>query len=114
MSACYKPIPAKMNYNLPSFMIMKKKRYNSFYQRFRKFEMMQTHSNIEFEQLVQLVKELPASQWAKLKTEVDAQKQQGTRRDAFRDFLLNGPTYSQEQLDEVAAIRKRNDAWRAA
>lgn len=76
--------------------------------------MMQAPSNIEFEQLVQLVKKLPASQWAKLKTEVDAQKEKDMERDAFRNYLLNGPTYSQEQLDEVAATRKRIDAWRAA
>lgn len=73
---------------------------------------MQLQVDIEFDQLVQLAKKLPSKQWTKLKQEVD--KQQSTDRSVteLETFLLNSPTFSKKQLDEIAKTRKAINQWR--
>ncbi len=73
---------------------------------------MQVKIDIEFEQLVQLAKKLPARQWTKLKQEVEAIAPVDKEREAFRELLMNGPTFTKKQLDTVAATRKKIDEWR--
>ncbi|HEX5153487.1 MAG TPA: hypothetical protein VFW07_18685 [Parafilimonas sp.] len=73
---------------------------------------MQVQVDIEFDQLVQLVKKLPAKQWTKLKEEVDAQPPTDTKREEFKKFLLNGPTFSKKQLKTIAETRKAINQWR--
>ncbi|TAN13615.1 MAG: hypothetical protein EPN37_13340 [Chitinophagaceae bacterium] len=67
---------------------------------------MELQIDIGFDQLVQLAKKLPPKQWTKLKQEVD--KRQSARRspDDLETFLLNAPTFSNYQLDEIAKTRK--------
>ena len=71
---------------------------------------MHVQVDIGFDQLVQLAKRLPATQWRKLKEEVEAQTPADKEREDFRALLLNGPTFSKKQLDAVAEIRKGIDA----
>lgn len=73
---------------------------------------MQVQVDIEFEQLVQLAKRLPARQWTKLKQEVEAQAPPDDDRENFKKLLLSGPTFSKKQLDAVDKTRKEIDQWR--
>ena len=73
---------------------------------------MQAQVEIGFDQLVQLVKRLPQTQWTKLKQEVETPTAVDQEREDFRNFLLNGPTFSKKQLDTIADTRKKIDEWR--
>lgn len=77
-----------------------------------KFDNMQVQAEIDFNQLVQLAKQLPEGQWTRLKQEVEAQELLSKEREEFRNLLLSGPTFSQEQLDKIAETRKQIDEWR--
>ncbi len=74
---------------------------------------MQRQVDIDFDQLVQLAKRLPAPQWTKLKQEVEAQAPADGDREDFRKLLLDGPTFSKKQLDAVEETRRKIDEWRA-
>jgi len=73
---------------------------------------MQAQVDIGFDQLVQLAKRLPATQWTKLKEEVETQTPKDKDREEFKTLLLNGPTFSKKQLEAVAETRKRINQWR--
>ena len=73
---------------------------------------MQAQVEIGFDQLVELVKKLPQTQWTKLKQEVETPPIHDKEREDFRNFLLNGPTFSKKQLDTIAETRKKIDEWR--
>lgn len=73
---------------------------------------MQIQVDIGFDQLVQLAKRLPVKQWTKLKQEVEEQTPKDQEREDFKNLLLNGPTFSQEQLDAIANTRKVINQWR--
>lgn len=73
---------------------------------------MSTQADIGFDQLVKLVKKLPATQWAKLKSEVDKTPEQAPPVSEMEAFLLTAPTFSKKQLDEIAKTRKRLSQWR--
>ncbi len=72
---------------------------------------MQTQVEIGFEQLVQLAKNLPATQWTKLKEEVETHTPEESERENFRKLLMNGPVFSQEQLNAIAETRIKIDEW---
>ena len=73
---------------------------------------MQVRLEIEFDQLVQFAKRLPAKQWTKLKQEVETKKTVGKEREDFRKLLLDGPMFSKKQLNTIAETRKKIDEWR--
>lgn len=73
---------------------------------------MQLQVHIEFEQLVQLAKKLPAKQWTKLKQEVDKNKNTTGSISELEVFLLSAPTFSKKQLQEIANTRKAINQWR--
>ena len=73
---------------------------------------MQVQVDIGFEQLLKLVKQLPATQWNKLKIEVEKQQQQTDSSSDLETFLLNAPTFNKKQLDEIAKTRKAISQWR--
>jgi hypothetical protein len=73
---------------------------------------MQVQVDIEFDQLVQIAKNLPAKQWTKLKEEVEARPATDKEREEFKKFLLNGPTFSKKQLKTIAETRKAINQWR--
>ena len=73
---------------------------------------MQVQVDIGFEQLVNLAKQLPATQWKKLKTEVEKQAEQVDATSDLEQFLLSAPTFNKKQLDEIAKTRKAISQWR--
>jgi hypothetical protein len=77
---------------------------------------MQVQVDIAFEQLVQIAKKLPKKQWQKLKVEVESEKQLKNDSEDLEEFLLNGPTFSKEQIDgQIDVIeenRKAINKWR--
>lgn len=72
---------------------------------------MQAEVNIDFEQLVQLAKKLPSTQWNKLKQQVE-EKKYNSSDDDLVSLLLSAPTYSKKQIDEIANTRKAINQWR--
>ena len=74
---------------------------------FSKFDIMRVPLDIGFDQLVQIAKRLPATQWTKLKKEVEATAPLDKEREESRKLLLKGPTFSKEQFADVAEIRKK-------
>jgi hypothetical protein len=62
--------------------------------------------------LVPLAKQLPVQQWKKLKAEVEAEPEADTDREEFKKLLLNGPTFLEKQLNEMAETRKAINQWR--
>ncbi len=73
---------------------------------------MQAQVDIEFEQLVKLAKQLPTSQWTKLKKEVEEEVMNSTPNSDLVPLLLSAPTYSKKQLEEVGRTRKAINQWR--
>jgi hypothetical protein len=73
---------------------------------------MQLQVDIEFDQLVEMVKKLPAKQWTRLKAEVETKAATNTEREVFKQFLLNGPTFSKKQLETISETRKAINKWR--
>ncbi|MEO6731726.1 MAG: hypothetical protein ABIN01_10965 [Ferruginibacter sp.] len=73
---------------------------------------MQAQVEIEFDQLVKLVKQLPPTQWLKLKKEVEKKEAHPVHNPELVSLLLSAPAYSKTQLDEVAKTRKAINQWR--
>lgn len=73
---------------------------------------MQTQVNIEFDQLVELAKQLPSKKWEKLKKEVEETKSGSNQNSDLVSLLLSAPTFSRKQLDEMARTRKAINQWR--
>ncbi|RYZ23546.1 MAG: hypothetical protein EOO10_20975 [Chitinophagaceae bacterium] len=73
---------------------------------------MRVQVDIGFEQLVKLAKQLPLTQWKKLKTEVEKEQQSKESVSDMETLLLNAPTFTKKQLDEVAKTRKAISQWR--
>ncbi|MEX8548246.1 MAG: hypothetical protein V5804_11650 [Mucilaginibacter sp.] len=74
---------------------------------------MQVQVDIDFNQLVQLAKKLPVPQWNELKAEVEKNLPVQMEPDTdFIKLLLSGPTFSEEQLNEIAETRKAINQWR--
>ncbi len=67
---------------------------------------MQVQVDIEFDELVKIVKGLPAVQLRQLKAEIDRTAANvGTITD-LEHLLLNGPTATEKQLETIAKNRK--------
>jgi hypothetical protein len=73
---------------------------------------MQAQVDIAFDQLVKIAKRLPATQWKKLKKEVEGKMLNTEHNSDLVSLLLSAPTYSKKQLDEVAKTRKTINQWR--
>ena len=73
---------------------------------------MQVHIDIGFEQLLKIVKSLPAGQLKQLKAEIEKEvKGKGSYTD-LEALLLNGPTATKKQLETIAKNRKAINQWR--
>jgi hypothetical protein len=75
---------------------------------------MQKRVDIGFEQLVRLVKQLPSTQWARLKEEVDKKNRPADKISDLEAFLLTAPVFTKEQLDEIANTRNTITKWRTS
>jgi hypothetical protein len=76
---------------------------------------MELTLNIGYDQLLFLIKQMPANQIAKLKNDIDDSfvllKSKKEISD-FQEFLLHGPVMSDEQYDNYLENRKHFNQWR--
>jgi hypothetical protein len=73
---------------------------------------MQVQVDIEFDQLVKIVKSLSSGKLKQLRTEID-KKATLTGADVdLENLLLNGPTATAKQLETIAKNRKSFNDWR--
>ncbi len=70
--------------------------------------------DLKFNQLLEIIKKLPLAQKKKLKIELEAELSESKAKDysEFQDFLLKGPTMSEEQYTEYKNNRERLNKWR--
>lgn len=72
---------------------------------------MQIQVKIGIEQLIEIVRKLPEKDINRLKNELE-KKQDISKRDEFESFLLQGPVFSEKQLNAIAKTRKAINQWR--
>ena len=68
-----------------------------------------------YKELLDLIKQLPSSQIAKLKSELSSNliEEKSTKEiEAFQELLRGGPIMSEEQFDQFNANRQHFDSWR--
>ncbi len=73
---------------------------------------MQAVVDIKFDELLKIVKSLPENKLSELKAELSKEGKKDNDRDAFETLLLNGPTFSKKQLDNIAKTRIAINQWR--
>lgn len=71
---------------------------------------MQIQVDIGFKDLLEVVKKLPKDQLLQLKKELE-EKPVKAKREHFRDLLINGPTFSDEQIKTMEETRKAINKW---
>ncbi len=77
---------------------------------------MQLTVNIQYEQLINIIRHLPANQLAKIKSDLDnniAASKSETERTNFQKFLLKGPVMSDAQYILYKENRKTFNKWRS-
>ncbi len=67
---------------------------------------MKVQIDIAFEQLLNLVKTLPAEQLNQLKNEIEKENKDKKAEIDLETLLLNGPTATKKQLEVIANNRK--------
>lgn len=79
---------------------------------------MELRINLGYEQILQLVKQLPRFEKQRLTHEIerelrgeDSQSEETVELDEFQKLLLNGPVMSDEQFEQFKALRKGLNAW---
>ena len=72
---------------------------------------MQVQVDIEFDQLLKIVKTLPSGQLKQLKAEIEKEPQRHKSVD-LETLLLNGPTATKKQLETISKNRKVINQWR--
>ncbi len=72
---------------------------------------MQVQLNIEFDQLVKMVKTLPSGQLKQLKAEIEKESKNNQSVD-LENLLLNGPIATKKQLETISKNRKEINQWR--
>ncbi|MCO5934073.1 hypothetical protein NAF17_00855 [Mucilaginibacter sp. RB4R14] len=72
---------------------------------------MQIQVDIGFNDLVEIVKNLPKDKLLQLKRELE-EKPVKVEKDQFRELLINGPTFSDEQIATMEEAQKAINQWR--
>ncbi len=73
---------------------------------------MQVQIDIGFDQLVRIIRTLPAEQLRQLRTEIDNETSVAKPQTSLETLLLNGPTATKSQLETIEANRKAINQWR--
>ena len=73
---------------------------------------MEMKVQVPFQQLLKLVKSLTPDQKARLRQELAEEKPTIKDKDGFIEYLLNGPVYSDEEINVIEQNRKSIAAWR--
>jgi len=67
---------------------------------------------IPFQQLLTAVKTLSASQKSKLRQELEEEKSEKDDKAAFIAMLLNGPVFTEKEIQTIEENRKSIATWR--
>jgi hypothetical protein len=67
---------------------------------------------VPFQQLLSLVKRLTPAQRARLRQELVDKKPVQKDKDEFIEYLLNGPVYSEKEINVIEENQKSIAAWR--
>jgi len=73
---------------------------------------MQVQVDIEFDQLVSIVKKLPAGQLRQLRAEIEREAKDPKSETGLETLLLNGPVATKKQLQIITKNRKAINQWR--
>ena len=73
---------------------------------------MQVQVDIEFDQLVSIVKKLPAVQLRQLRAEIEREAKAPKSETDLEALLLNGPVATKKQLEIITKNRKAINQWR--
>jgi hypothetical protein len=73
-----------------------------FIRKLLKSDIMQVQVNIEFGQLIKIVRTLPSGQLKQLKAEIEKEAGNKKSKIDLETLLLNGPTATKKQLDIIA------------
>ena len=76
---------------------------------------MELKLNIGYQELIELIKQLPVNQIRQLKAELtlitaENNVEKGTSN--FQEFLLNGPVMEEDQYQDFLSNRKNFNVWR--
>ena len=72
---------------------------------------MQVQVDIEFNQLLKIVKTLPSGKLKQLKAEIE-KKSKVAKSGKLEELLINGPTATSKQLNIITNNRKAINQWR--
>jgi hypothetical protein len=73
---------------------------------------MEMKVQVPFQQLLTIVKTLTPIQKAKLREELNEEKTEIKSQDDFIEFLLNGPVYSDKDIQTIEENKKSIAKWR--
>lgn len=73
---------------------------------------MQVPVDIEFEQLVKIVKTLPTGKLRQLKAEIEKETAKESSKTDLKSLLLKGPMATKKQLETIENNRKSINQWR--
>jgi len=73
---------------------------------------MQVQVDIEFEQLVKIVKTLPTGKLRQLKAEIEKKTGNEKVKTDLKSLLLKGPVATKKQLETIENNRKSINQWR--
>ena len=73
---------------------------------------MQVQVDIEFDQLLKIVKGLPQGKLRQLKAAIDNEPKQGKSKIDLETLLLSGPVATKKQLEIIENNRKAINQWR--
>ncbi len=73
---------------------------------------MQVQVDIEFDQLVKIVKTLPTGKLRQLKAEIEKETNNEKGKSDLKSLLLNGPVATKRQLETIENNRKSINQWR--
>jgi len=74
--------------------------------------MMEMKVQIPFQQLLTAVRTLTPTQKARLREELAEEKPAKDDKDAFIEMLLNGPVYTEKDIQTIEENRKSLAKWR--
>lgn len=73
---------------------------------------MEVQVDIAFDQLLKIVRKLPAVQLKQLKAEIENGDKSDNSKIDLEQLLLNGPTATKKQLEILEMNRKSINQWR--
>ena len=73
---------------------------------------MQVQVDIAFEQLLKVVKKLPAGQLKQLKVEIEKETKGSRSKIDLKTLLLNGPVATKKEIETIKKNRKSINQWR--